>query len=238
MARFQPRSPTGSAIPSLPLSRREYARALLDVASCVGERRPVVAVSSFAEGNLKDRVKNVLTGRKYSYIASFAAGAVVIIAGTVLLTGAPTKSEDISPGVSITETQDEGAEAEVISLVENFGKKLQTVSLTAPRDYVNKSIQENYGDLVSPELLSAWQKDLQDVPGRVVSSPWPDRIEILSIQKSSSEYDVKGEILEITSVEIQNGGVAAKRPIDLRVRKVENRWLITEVKLGAYEVGL
>ena len=85
--------------------------------------RPVVAVSAFAEGNLKDRVKNVLTEQKYSYIASFAAVAVVIIAGTVLLTGAPTKSEDISPGASMTETQDESAEAEVSSLVENFGKK-------------------------------------------------------------------------------------------------------------------
>jgi len=157
--------------------RREYARALLDVASCVGKGRPFVAVSAFAEGNLKDRVKNVLTGRKYSYIASFAAVAVVIIAGTVLLSGALTKNEDISPSASmtetqdgsaeaITETQDEGAEAEVSSLVENFGKKLQAVSLTAPRDYVNKSIQENFGDFVSPELLSAWQKDLRDVPGR------------------------------------------------------------------------
>ena len=216
--------------------RREYAGALLDVASCVGKGRPVVVVSAFTEGNLKDRVKNVLTERKYSYIASFAAVAVVIIAGTVLLTGALTKSEDISPGASITETQDECAEAEVISLVENFGKKLQAVSLTAPGDYVNKSIRENYGDLISPELLSAWQKDLQDVPGRVVSSPWPDQIEILSIKKSAeSEYDVKGEILEITSVEMLNGGVAARRPIDLSVRKVENRWLITAVQLGAYE---
>jgi len=216
--------------------RREYARALLDVASCVGKDRPVVAVSAFTEGNLKDRVTNVLSGRKYSYIASFAAVAVVIIAGTVLLTGALTKNEDNRPSASITETQDENAEAEVISLVENFGKKLQAVSLTAPRDSVNKSIQENYGDLISSELLSAWQKDHQNVPGRVVSSPWPDRIEILSIQKSSqSEYDVKGEILELTSVEMQNGGVAAKRPIDLIVGKVESRWLITAVQLGDYE---
>ncbi|KUO76422.1 MAG: hypothetical protein APF81_23550 [Desulfosporosinus sp. BRH_c37] len=108
--------------------------------------------------------------------------------------------------------------------------------ITAPRDYVNKSIQENYGNLVSPDLLSAWQKDLQDVPGRVVSSPWPDRIEVLSIKKSSqSEYEVKGEILELTSVEMQNDGVATKRPIDLSVGKVENRWLITAVQLGAYE---
>jgi len=45
---------------------------------------------------------------------------------------------------------------------------------------------------------------------------------------------VKGEIFELTSVEMQNGGFAAKRPIDLSVGKVANRWLITAVQLGAY----
>ena len=54
---------------------------------------------------------------------SFAAVAVAIIAGTVLLTGALTKCENISLGVSITETQDEGAEAEVVSLVEKITAK-------------------------------------------------------------------------------------------------------------------
>lgn len=129
----------------------------------------------------------------------------------------------------------ESDEAAVTSLVEDFGRKLQTVSLQAPRNIVNKSIQENYGDFVSPALLAEWQKDLQNVPGRVVSSPWPDRIEILSIEKlSESACEVKGEIIEMTSVEMVNGGVAAKRPIILVVGKVENRLLITAVKLGAY----
>lgn len=97
--------------------RREYAGALLDVASCVGKGRPVVAVSAFAEGNLKDRVKNVLTERKYSYIASFAVVAVVMIAGTVLLPGALAKNEDIIPGASMNETQDESTEAITESLL-------------------------------------------------------------------------------------------------------------------------
>lgn len=130
----------------------------------------------------------------------------------------------------------ESDEAAVKSLVENFGGKLQAVSLQAPKDIVNKSIQENYGDLVSPELLAKWLSDPQNAPGRLTSSPWPDRIEILNIEELSEyAYEVKGEIIEMTSVEMVNGGVAAKRPITLKAGKVENRWLIDAVTLGAYE---
>lgn len=128
-------------------------------------------------------------------------------------------------------------EAAVASLVENFGRKLQTVSLQAPRDIVNKSIQENYGDFVSPALLAEWLSDPQNAPGRrVLSSPWPDRIEILSTEKLSEyAYEVKGKIIEMTSVEKASGGVAAKRPITLVVEKTGNRWHINAATLGAYE---
>lgn len=127
-------------------------------------------------------------------------------------------------------------EAAVASLVDDFGRKLQSVWLQAPRDIVSKSIQENYGDFVSPALLAEWQNNLQNAPGRVVSSPWPDRIEILSIGKLSEHaYQVKGEIIEMTSMEKVSGGAAAKRPITLVVKKIGNRWLIDAATLGAYE---
>lgn len=123
-----------------------------------------------------------------------------------------------------------------MSLVENFGQKLQTVSLQAPTDIVSESMQENYGDYVSPTLLAKWQSDPQNAPGRMLSSPWPDRIESLTIEKISEDTcEVKGEIIEITSVEKVSGGVAAKRPITLVVKKMENRWLINDITLGAYE---
>lgn len=131
---------------------------------------------------------------------------------------------------------DASDEAAVTSLVENFGGKLQNVSLLAAKDIVNKSIQENYGDFVSPTLLAAWQSDSQNAPGRLTSSPWPDHIKIESIKKLSEfEYEVKGEIIEITSTEKANGGVAAQRPITLSIKKTGERWLIDVVTLGAYE---
>jgi hypothetical protein len=125
----------------------------------------------------------------------------------------------------------------VTRLVEDFGKKLQTVSLQASSDVIKKSMQENYGDFVSPELLAAWQNEPLKALGRLTSSPWPDRIEILTIEKAADAdaYEVKGEIIEITSTEKTGGGVAAKEPIILRVNKIKDRWLIDAVTRGAYE---
>ncbi len=131
--------------------------------------------------------------------------------------------------------QDDSVRSAVVSLIEGFGKKLQTVSLLAPEAILKENLQKNYGGFVSPNLLAEWERDLQKAPGRVSSSPWPDRIEILSTEKlSDSAYEVKGEIIEMTSVEMVQGGFAAKRPITLTVESIENHWLITAMSLGGY----
>jgi hypothetical protein len=125
--------------------------------------------------------------------------------------------------------------AEVKSLVEEFGSKLKDVSLLAPKDILESSMKESYGDLVAPELLNKWLSDPTNAPGRLTSSPWPDRIEIKDIEKiSDSEYKVNGEIVEITSTERPGTGAAARRQVIITVKKIENRWVISDVVLGAY----
>ncbi|HCF50211.1 MAG TPA: hypothetical protein DER60_08010, partial [Syntrophomonas sp.] len=64
--------------------------------------------------------------------------------------------------------------------------------------------------------------------GRAASSPWPERIDITVVEKlSDSSYEIKGEIITMTSVEMVNGGVAGKKPVILEAEKIDNRWLIT-----------
>lgn len=129
-----------------------------------------------------------------------------------------------------------GFKNEIVSVVEDFGSKLQLVPLVAPEDEVAKSIQENYSGLVAPALIEKWTNDPQNAPGRVGSSPWPDRIEILKVDRvSKDEYEVKGNIVEITSVEIINGGAAAKRPVTLVMKKIDGHWLISELTMGQYK---
>ena len=118
----------------------------------------------------------------------------------------------------------------VSALVTDFGSKLAMVSLQAPVDAVKKSIQENYGSYVSSGLMEKWMAYPLQAPGRLTSSPWPDRIEILSTGKVAADsYEVKGEVVEVTSREKTSGGDAARYPITLQVKKYDERWLINDV---------
>ena len=75
--------------------------------------------------------------------------------------------------------------------------------------------------------MAQWENDLQNVSGVVTSSPWPERIEIVDIDKLSDyRYRIEADIIEITSVEMVNGGEAARRSISLEVEKTGTRWFI------------
>jgi hypothetical protein len=52
---------------------------------------------------------------------------------------------------------------------------------------------------------------------------------------SDTEYAVRGEVIEMTSVEMTHGGVAAKRPVTLTAQKTGDRWLISGAQFGEYE---
>lgn len=124
---------------------------------------------------------------------------------------------------------------DIRTLVESFGKRLQYVSLLLPEDMAAAGIKENYSDYVTSELLQKWLADPQSAPGRTVSSPWPYRIDILRLETGDkNEYIVQGEILEVTSLELADGGAAAKRPVTLAVQNVNGRWLIGELTIGEY----
>jgi len=124
---------------------------------------------------------------------------------------------------------------QVISTVINFGSKLKSVPLLASKDVLRKSMEENYGSYVTSTLIEKWISDPLNAPGRLTSSPWPDRIDIQSVKKLSKDnYEVKGEIIEITSTEMIDGGFAAKRSIMLLVKKINNKWMIYHATLGSY----
>jgi len=121
---------------------------------------------------------------------------------------------------------DEGEERAVRYVVESFGKRLQNVSLQSPN--AAQMIEEQYAEWVDPELLKIWMNDISRAPGRVTSSPWPDRIEITSIVREADRYVVVGFVVEVTSIEVVSGGAAAKIPVRIVLKKREGRWFITE----------
>ena len=134
-----------------------------------------------------------------------------------------------TPALTPTQTtpNDSTEEAEIRELVETFGKTLQTVSLQAPD--AAQEIEKRYSEFVSGSLLDMWMSDVSKAPGRIVSSPWPDRIEITTLAKEGSDrYVMDGFVVEVTSVEAVNGGAAAKIPVRVVVGKDQGRWVITE----------
>ncbi|WP_422446202.1 M56 family metallopeptidase [Thermoanaerobacterium sp. DL9XJH110] len=108
--------------------------------------------------------------------------------------------------------------------VEHFGRNLKKVDKLAPEEVCREQIRENYGAYVAPSLLAEWIKDPSKAPGRYVSSPWPDRIQIKDIVKiNRNKYMVDGDIVEITSVPDE----AWKTGITLTVERSGKDWFIT-----------
>ncbi len=125
-----------------------------------------------------------------------------------------------------TSTQTNPAdETNVRGVVEGFGQRLKLVSLLSPS--AAEDMQAQYSENVTSTLLEQWMSSLETAPGRIVSSPWPDRIEITSMKKTNSnEYSVAGNVVEITSTELNAGGYADKIPVKIKVQKSDDRWLI------------
>lgn len=106
------------------------------------------------------------------------------------------------------------------SLVERLGNRLASVSLLAPPDIVRRQLQHEFAGLVTPELLSAWMTDPASAPGRSVSSPWPQRIEVLQTRRVDARaYEVTGDVVYVTSVEATQDGAATRERISARVTR-------------------
>jgi hypothetical protein len=123
--------------------------------------------------------------------------------------------------------------ARAAAAVERFGERLARVSLLASEATLRQQIRAEYGELVTSSLLDAWLADPSVAPGRRVSSPWPGRIEVRDVRRMpTGAYEVTGDIVHVTSVEVAQGGAARRERVALVVvREPDGRWRINEVTL-------
>ena len=163
--------------------------------------------------------------------------AILVVSISISMFGCKNVENEVQPEL-VEQTNNEvptiidNDKIEITQLIKDFGSKLQNVSLLSPTDILQNSIKENYGDYVSQTLINEWLKDPSIALGRLTSSPWPDRIEIISIEKvSENSYNVEGKVIEVTSVEKENNGVAASKSITLGVNKDEGNWLIDRINI-------
>jgi hypothetical protein len=128
---------------------------------------------------------------------------------------------------------------QVARVVEEFGRRLARVSLQAPRETVQRDLRSAYGELVTDSLLSGWLSDPTTAPGRDVSSPWPDRIEILGVRRVAQEtFQVRGEIVYVTSTGLAPGA-AEREPVVLDVaRDAAGKWSIVRLERERVRHGI
>ncbi|HUO50109.1 MAG TPA: hypothetical protein VMU25_00850 [Candidatus Paceibacterota bacterium] len=139
---------------------------------------------------------------------------VVAVIGTTLLV-----ASFLNNGAS-----QEIQKGEVSSLVTSFGKQLQKVSVLSPD--ASSTMATVYGAYASPQLLHDWQKNPATAPGRTTSSPWPDHIDITSINPQGSGFIVNGNIVLMTSNETAHGGNAGLIPVVMLILNQNGKWQI------------
>lgn len=116
--------------------------------------------------------------------------------------------------------------ATISQLVTDFGNQMQSVSVLAPD--ASSTIASAYELYVTPALLSQWEGDPRNAPGRQTSSPWPDHIEITDITPSASSYIVSGDIVLMTST-----GEAGRQHFIATVVSENNQWYIADFTMAS-----
>ena len=138
--------------------------------------------------------------------------SALVIIGVVALVGAATALYVIV-GVPAQER------AAAQSLVEEFGTKLQGVSLL--EENAPSVIASTYTPYATPELIESWQADPENAPGRLTSSPWPVAIKVNELAKQGSGYVVNGSVVMETS-----SGAAGEIPLVILVVRQDGDWRI------------
>ncbi len=140
--------------------------------------------------------------------------------------------DTMRPSDTVSNADDNAIRAQVTE----FGLKLKNVSLLMPVNDLKKQLTVEYAKYLTPELLAVWQKDPTKALGRRVSSPWPEKINIVEITKLGEDaYKVEGNVVEVTSTDTSSAGqLVALYPVTFRVEKIGDTWLIAEATQGSY----
>ncbi|HYC34582.1 MAG TPA: hypothetical protein VEC13_02515 [Candidatus Paceibacterota bacterium] len=103
----------------------------------------------------------------------------------------------------------------------------------SPED-VKRQMQEHYAEFLTTDLLTSWQNNPSLALGRSVSSPWPDKIDVVEVTKVSDDtYKAEGNVIEVANTNSQIQPVAVY-PVTLLYRMENGEWKIFGLQKGAY----
>ncbi len=149
-----------------------------------------------------------------------AGGIAVILILLIIIIGPKEKTEK----VVVEKTEAYMVQAKI----EEFGRRQALVSLTAPKDIQAEVIAGHYSYYATSDLIKKWQKDLSIAPGRRTADPWPEKIEVDTLEKlEDGSYVIKGRLIERTSNPEAKNGIAGEYPLEITAKKINDRWMIT-----------
>jgi len=121
----------------------------------------------------------------------------------------------------------------IYQVVGEFGARLKDVDLSTPKQDILTAVDFNLRQLITSRLYEEFVQDTSRIPGRYVSSPWPERIQIDSVQRlDSGSYTVNGNQIMMDSDALAHGGNVGRTLITLTLKKVNGTWLIDDVVGG------
>jgi hypothetical protein len=166
------------------------------------------------------------------FIRTRVAGSLLLaLAGGACNDGAEQSARDTEPDSSPAAGAD-CADPAIRVVVRRFGERLREVSLLGPDSVIEVEMRAAYGDLVTPELLDDWVTEPAAAPGREVSSPWPQRIEIAEIDPGEGGACVaRGEVIYATSADSTGDRALGGEYVTLNLIHTEG-W-----RIGAYEAA-
>lgn len=153
---------------------------------------------------------------RYNAYSFLPAILIVLVAGCTERAPATNVQAEVS-------CDDSGVRA----VVERLGERMKDVPLLAPDSILVGEIRDAYTELVTPDLLESWISEPSRAPGREVSSPWPDRIEVRSLESAGAgACRVEGEVVYMTSTEVSQGGAVSREPVTVSVEQ-DGAWLVS-----------
>ncbi|GBG07759.1 hypothetical protein PAT3040_02320 [Paenibacillus agaridevorans] len=116
---------------------------------------------------------------------------------------------------------------QVIQTVEGFGQNLKHVRIvTVPEEKTKELIDQYYTPYVAKELITAWKEHIESTPGRELSSPWPERIEVQSvIFTNDAVSEVQGHIIGMAG-----GEIVGKDAVSIHLKLEDGKWKIDHIE--------
>lgn len=192
--------------------RKQYSETILSAIYKSNERQTVFSTHFYGGvKTMKERLGNIFDGGgKRGGIAALCLVVVaVIVIGALVGCGGSTAAE-------LTAEE----KAQITELIDDFGRELTNVTIIDPENVVAEQIKEHYTPYLTSNLLSKWVFDPSLAMGRRTSSPWPDRIEVDSMEKVDSDrIKVQGYVVWVASGGQDGLEVTASVPAVFYVKK-------------------